>query len=244
MQLDRGSLTDQLTDPEVQTIFAILRGGMTDDERRKTPKGKKQRKAWMNVAALAAKGHDEATLAGLIASGWLAEWCPKGGRAVSLTPWAAYQAQHHIGEHWIKSVQMKKKEDAQGNVVKDARGKPVMTRVHGIEEEQHWEEEDATNGKPRPFRLPVHFHETRFADLPWWSVDDVADAAPSPADEAQAREECVMEDAVTASGQLDVDAATGKVRRVPVLLWGQTIPIARKRRARRAARGCGERPSR
>ncbi len=81
---------------------------------------------------------------------------------------------------------------------------------------------------------------SEFQQLEEWEAEQIPANSMSPIDELIAQEELLSTAARTETGQLEVDPDSGKVKRVPVLVLGQYVPIEprsgkepkRKRKAR------------
>lgn len=159
------------------------------------------RHAVMTWDALIGLGHSEATLDGLITAGWLADWTvPKRPRRITLTCWGAEQYQRILAE---------------------------------TESEVPYWERDATPApgdpapKPPPLVMPAGYKTRRMPD---WVLQLFPDQKPGPVEEAVAREEYVMQAAVTSTGEPVRDPITGLPKLERIKLLGQEIPRAKPRR--------------
>lgn len=191
-----------LTIPEVRTLQEIAVGEQT----------------WTPAETLAQAGLNGATLAGLVADGWVEEFRTEDGELLTLSTWAVEALGLEVSEHWEVYPGVADQEDCSGEKTRMAVREPHeiprwSTRPPPLEP-----------GMPKPKRVPIKLPFLfRLSKLP----DDViegmlARAVADPVEEAIQNEECErywMREARTEAGSLDVDAESGKVKLEPVTIW-------------------------
>lgn len=196
-------------------------------------------RTWCAVASLVVAGVAAETLAGLETHGWLESFPLAAGPAISLTPWAAEVFGLDQVERWEAVAVVIDQEDSSGEKTRTPLREPT--------EVPRWDLAPPPRepGQPRPKKVPLQLPRSfSRCHLPEDVVRGLlARTVPTPPEECIAREEWLMEQARTAEGTLDVDPDSGKVREVPVVLFGSRIPrekprrkVGKKKRRRKATR--------
>jgi hypothetical protein len=178
------------------------------------------RHAIIAAHALAALGHDEGTLAGLVDDGWLVRWqlggevlrrmLPQGGERfglrrdqvnpkasydlLTLSPWGAERVARMIAETASEVPYWAAQPPPR------AKGEPAP--------------------RPRPLMMPTGYRTRR---LPDWSMVDAADPRPGPVQEAIDHEEYLVQQAVSETGE-PVRDETGTVVMAPLLCQAPKAP--------------------
>jgi hypothetical protein len=194
--------------------------GTNGKRKRKRRRRRAGRHAIIAAPALAALGHDEGTLAGLVEDGWLVRWplggdvlrrmLPQGGERfglrreqvdpkasydlLTLSPWGAERVARMIAETSSEVPYWAAQPPPR------AKGEPAP--------------------RPRPLMMPTGYRTRR---LPDWSMVDAADPRPGPVQEAIDHEEYLVQQAVSETGE-PVRDETGTVVIAPLLCQGPKVP--------------------
>jgi hypothetical protein len=187
--------------------------GAVRTRKRKRRRRRAGRHAIIAAPALAALGHDEETLAGLVEDGWLVRWQLGGDVLRRMLP--------QSGERFGLRREQVDPKASYDLLTLSPWGAERMTRMiaETASEVPYWAAQPPprAKGEPaarmRPLAMPTGYRTRR---LPDWSMADPEDPRPGPVQEAIDHEEYLVQQAVSETGE-PVRDETGTVVMAPLL---------------------------
>jgi hypothetical protein len=187
--------------------------GAVRSRKRKRRRRRQGRHAIIAAPALAALGHDEETLAGLVDDGWLVRWPLEGDVLRRMLPMS--------GERFgLRRDQVDPKASYDLLTLSPWGAERVARMIaETASEVPYWAAQPPPRAKgepaprPRPLAMPAGYRTRR---LPDWAQADPEDPRPGPVQEAIDHEEYIVQQAVSDTGE-PVRDETGTVVMAPLL---------------------------